>query len=48
LLIANSSHRVEPRRWLSGFAYHIDLNWWVFAAGTLDRQLHGGGGAGEK
>jgi putative ABC transport system permease protein len=23
------------RRWLSGFAYHIDLHWWVFAAASL-------------
>jgi putative ABC transport system permease protein len=22
------------RRWLSGFAYHIDLHWWVFAAAS--------------
>ncbi len=23
------------RRWLSGFAYHVDLHWWVFAAASL-------------
>jgi putative ABC transport system permease protein len=23
------------RRWLSGFAYHIDLHWWVFAGASL-------------
>ena len=23
------------RRWLSGFAYHVDLYWWVFAAASL-------------
>ena len=22
------------RRWLSGFAYHVDLHWWVFAAAS--------------
>ena len=25
------------RRWLSGFAYHIDLHWWVFAGASLYR-----------
>jgi putative ABC transport system permease protein len=23
------------RHWLSGFAYHVDLHWWVFAAASL-------------
>ena len=23
------------RRWLAGFAYHIDLHWWVFAGASL-------------
>jgi putative ABC transport system permease protein len=23
------------RRWLSGFAYHVDLHWWVFAGASL-------------
>jgi putative ABC transport system permease protein len=23
------------RRWLSEFPYHIDLQWWVFALGSL-------------
>jgi len=23
------------RRWLSGFAYHVDLHWWVFAAASV-------------
>jgi putative ABC transport system permease protein len=23
------------RRWLSGFAYHIDLHWWVFAGASV-------------
>jgi putative ABC transport system permease protein len=23
------------RRWLSGFAYHVDLHWWVFAGTSL-------------
>jgi putative ABC transport system permease protein len=27
------------RRWLSGFAYHIDLHWWVFAAASLGALL---------
>ncbi len=27
------------RRWLSGFAYHIDLHWWVFAGASLGALL---------
>jgi putative ABC transport system permease protein len=27
------------RRWLSGFAYHIDLQWWVFAGASLGALL---------
>lgn len=27
------------RRWLSGFAYHVDLAWWVFAAASLGALL---------
>ena len=27
------------RRWLSGFAYHIDLHWWEFAAASLGALL---------
>jgi len=27
------------RRWLSGFAYHVDLYWWVFAATSLGALL---------
>ena len=23
------------RRWLAGFAYHIDLHWWIFAGASL-------------
>jgi len=27
------------RRWLSGFAYHVDLHWWVFAGASLGALL---------
>jgi putative ABC transport system permease protein len=27
------------RRWLSGFAYHIDLHWWVFVGASLGALL---------
>jgi len=27
------------RRWLSGFAYHIELHWWVFAGASLGALL---------
>jgi putative ABC transport system permease protein len=27
------------RHWLSGFAYHIDLHWWVFAVASLGALL---------
>jgi putative ABC transport system permease protein len=27
------------RRWLAGFAYHVDLHWWVFAAAGIGALL---------